>query len=50
MTVCALIDLSTNIVVNMIVGDPLTTTNTNKFIISIRRINAVATYTIKALQ
>jgi hypothetical protein len=32
------------------VGDPLTTTNTNKFIISIRRINAVATYTIKALQ
>jgi hypothetical protein len=32
------------------VGDALTTTNTNKFIISIRRINAVATYTIKALQ
>jgi hypothetical protein len=32
------------------VGDALTTTNGNNFIISIRRINAVATYTIKALQ
>jgi hypothetical protein len=32
------------------VGDALTTTNTSKFIISIRRINAVATYLIKALQ
>jgi hypothetical protein len=32
------------------VGDPLTTTNTSKFIISIRRINAISTYTIKALQ
>jgi hypothetical protein len=32
------------------VGDLLTTINTNKFIISIRRINATATYTIKALQ
>lgn len=31
-------------------GDALTTTNTSKFIISIRRINSVATYTIKALQ
>lgn len=31
-------------------GDALTTTNTNKFIISIRRINATATYVIKALQ
>lgn len=31
-------------------GDALTTTNTSKFILSIRRINAVATYTIKALQ
>lgn len=31
-------------------GEPLTTTNTNKFVVSIRRINAVATYTIKALQ
>jgi hypothetical protein len=31
-------------------GDSLTTTNTSKFIISIRRINAVATYTVKALQ
>lgn len=31
-------------------GDALTTTNTNKFIISIRRINAISTYTIKALQ
>ena len=32
------------------VGDPLTTTNTQKFIISIRRINGIATYTVKALQ
>lgn len=31
-------------------GDALTTTNTNKFIISIRRINAISTYLIKALQ
>lgn len=31
-------------------GSALTTTNTNKFIISIRRINAVATYSIYALQ
>lgn len=31
-------------------GDALTTTNTNKFVISIRRINAVSTYLIKALQ
>jgi hypothetical protein len=28
----------------------LTTTNTNKFIISIRRINSISTYLIKALQ
>jgi hypothetical protein len=32
------------------VGEALTTTSGSKFIISIRRINAVATYTIKALQ
>lgn len=31
-------------------GDSLTTTNTNKFIISIRRINGTSTYVIKALQ
>lgn len=31
-------------------GDPLTTTNTNKFIISVRRINGTSTYVIKALQ
>jgi len=31
-------------------GDPLTTINGNRFIISIRRINAISTYTIKALQ
>jgi microcystin-dependent protein len=31
-------------------GDSLTTTNTSKFVISIRRINAVSTYIIKALQ
>lgn len=31
-------------------GDALTTTNTNKFLVSIRRVNSVATYTIKALQ
>ena len=32
------------------VGDSLTTTNTSKFIISVRRINSIATYVIKALQ
>ncbi len=32
------------------VGDALTTTNGNKFIISVRRINGVSTYVIKALQ
>ncbi len=32
------------------VGDALTTVNTSKFIVSIRRINAVSTYIIKALQ
>jgi hypothetical protein len=31
-------------------GDPLTTTNGHRFLISIRRINAVSTYVIKALQ
>jgi Collagen triple helix repeat (20 copies) len=31
-------------------GDTLTVTNGNRFIISIRRINAIATYVIKALQ
>ena len=31
-------------------GDLLTTTNTNKFILSVLRINAISTYTIKALQ
>ena len=31
-------------------GSALTTTNTNKFIISIRRVNSVATYSIYALQ
>jgi len=31
-------------------GDALTTTNTNKFLIMIRRINSVSTYYIKALQ
>jgi Collagen triple helix repeat (20 copies) len=31
-------------------GEPLTTTNANRFLISIRRINAIATYLIKALQ
>jgi hypothetical protein len=31
-------------------GDTLTTTNTNKFLISLRRINTVSTYVIKALQ
>lgn len=36
--------------VSSLVGDSLTTTNTNKFLISIRRINSVATYIIKALQ
>lgn len=36
--------------VNSNTGEPLTTTNTHKFIISIRRINGVSTYTIKALQ
>lgn len=32
------------------IGDPLTTTDSHKFIVSIRRINAISTYTIKALQ
>ena len=32
------------------VGDALTTTNGNKFIISMRRINSISTYTVKALQ
>jgi len=32
------------------VGDALTTTNTQKFIISVRRINAISTYTVKSLQ
>ena len=31
-------------------GDPLTTTNGHKFVISIRRIGGTATYVIKALQ
>lgn len=31
-------------------GDPLTATNTSVFVISIRRINGVSTYTVKALQ
>lgn len=31
-------------------GDALTTTNTSKFIISVRRINAISTYAIRALQ
>jgi len=31
-------------------GDPLTTTNTNKFLLTVVRINSVSTYTIKALQ
>jgi hypothetical protein len=31
-------------------GDALTTVNASKFIVSVRRINAIATYTIKALQ
>lgn len=32
------------------IGDPLTTTNLNRFLISIRRIATVSTYSIKALQ
>lgn len=32
------------------VGDALTTTNTHKFLFSIRRINSIATYVVKALQ
>lgn len=36
--------------VGSVTGDALTTTNGSKFIVSIRRINAVSTYTIKALQ
>lgn len=31
-------------------GSPLTTTNTNKFIISIRRINSISTYSVYAMQ
>jgi hypothetical protein len=40
----------TGFMVGANVGDALTTTSGSKFIISIRRINAVATYLIKALQ
>ena len=36
--------------VNASTGEPLTTTNASKFIISIQRINSVATYLVKALQ
>jgi hypothetical protein len=36
--------------VGSLTGDPLTTTNGHKFIISIKRINGTSTYTIKALQ
>jgi len=36
--------------VNAVTGEPLTTTNGSKFIISLRRINGVSTYLIKALQ
>ncbi|MDR3474489.1 MAG: phage tail fiber protein [Devosia sp.] len=36
--------------VGPVIGDALTTTNGSKFIISIRRINGVSTYVIKALQ
>ena len=32
------------------IGDALTTTNTSKFLVSMRRINGVSTYMIKALQ
>jgi hypothetical protein len=31
-------------------GDALTTTNTSKFLLSITRVNSIATYTVKALQ
>jgi hypothetical protein len=36
--------------VNANTGEPLTTTNGHKFILSIRRINGTSTYVIKALQ
>lgn len=36
--------------VGSVTGSALTTTNTNKFVISIRRINSVSTYSIYALQ
>jgi hypothetical protein len=44
------ITISGSYTVSSNVGDALTTTNTSKFIISIRRINSVSTYLIKALQ
>lgn len=37
-----------NVSVN--VGEPLTTANGSRFLISIRRINSISTYVIKALQ
>jgi len=40
----------TGFTIGTFVGDPLTTTNGDKFIVSIRRINSVSTYSIKALQ
>lgn len=36
--------------VGSVPGSPLTTTNTHKFVISIRRINGVSTYSVYALQ
>lgn len=36
--------------VNSNTGEPFTTTNTNKFILSVRRINGISTYVNKALQ
>jgi hypothetical protein len=36
--------------VNSNIGEPFTTTNGHKFVLSVRRINGVSTYLIKALQ
>ena len=44
------ITFSAGFTVGSNVGDTLTTTSGNRFIISVRRINAISTYTIKALQ
>ena len=46
----AVIPTFTGFTIGASTGDAITATNTSKFIISVRRINAISTYTVKALQ